>query len=75
VDDETAEALMMLLSSQSDFNMRLITILISITKALPEEKQGDVAKSMVHLIEEYKAGLDDMNAFHKLLYKGRFNDE
>jgi hypothetical protein len=69
MDKDIALAIEMAIGSQSDFDMRLIMVLISMTKALPEESRAAVASQMMELIEEHREGLKDISNLHRALHK------
>lgn len=75
MDKDVALAIEMAIGSQSDFDMRLIMVLISITKALPEESRVAVASQIIELIEDHKEGLKDINNLHRALHKGNTDGE
>lgn len=75
MDDEAVTALLMTLESHSDFHYQLIGILLSITKALPQESQPSIAKSLVDLIENHRENLKELNILHSKFRKGLINGE
>jgi len=70
VNEDVAVAILSALDAQRDIDIKIISILISITKTLPEEKKVPIAESILELIEEHKAGLEDMKNLHSALARG-----
>lgn len=73
MDKEVAIAIEMAIDSQRDFGMKVISVLISIARVLPDEKRLDVANQILELVQEHKAGLEDMKYLHNALH-GKSND-
>lgn len=72
---DITDALMMALEGQRDFDLKIISVLISITKVLPEEAKVSIAQSILELIEEHKGGLEDMRNLHSALNMDRADGE
>lgn len=74
MDKDTAHALVIALTSQSEFHMKVVKTLIEVTKAVPEDARLKVANSVRELLDEHSEELRDLRAFAELLYKGYPND-
>ena len=75
MDKDIAIAIQMAIDGQRDFGTKVIEVLIAITKSLPEENRTDVANKILELLQEHKAGLEDMKHLHEVLHKKADNGQ